>query len=164
MIDATFLRDKNYFLSYKNIARACFRMFDANIAAQFKVSNTPLLMGWNSTIPIVEILDQLQDSYGKPNMMTLFNNDTLFWSPLTPGNSPEMLFYHIKQCQEVQRIGKVPYLDNQIIATAVRIFVTSNMSSLKEIDVREVMAKKCIHPSRPSSTNCTTTPYSIGAS
>jgi hypothetical protein len=34
MIDATFLRDKNYFLSYKNIERACFRMFDANIGAQ----------------------------------------------------------------------------------------------------------------------------------
>jgi hypothetical protein len=34
MIDATFLQDKNYFFSYKNIARACFHMFDANIAAQ----------------------------------------------------------------------------------------------------------------------------------
>jgi hypothetical protein len=45
MIDATFLQDKNYFLSYKNIARACFCIFDANIAAQFKVSNTPSLTG-----------------------------------------------------------------------------------------------------------------------
>jgi hypothetical protein len=78
MIDAMFLCNKNFFLSYKNIARACFRMFDANIAAQFKVSNTPLLTGWNSTMTIIEILDQLQDSYGKPNMMRLFNNDTLF--------------------------------------------------------------------------------------
>jgi hypothetical protein len=31
MIDATFLHDKNYFLSYKNIERACFRMFNANV-------------------------------------------------------------------------------------------------------------------------------------
>jgi hypothetical protein len=45
MIDATFLREKNYFLSYKNIARACFRMFNTNTGAQFKVSNTPALMG-----------------------------------------------------------------------------------------------------------------------
>jgi hypothetical protein len=50
MIDATFLREKNSFLSYKNIERACFRMFDANIGAQFKVSNNPILTGWNSTI------------------------------------------------------------------------------------------------------------------
>ncbi len=42
---------------------------------------------------IIKILDQLQDSYRKPNMMTLFNNDTLFRSPITPGDSPEMLFY-----------------------------------------------------------------------
>jgi hypothetical protein len=75
-------------------------------------------------------------------MMTLFNNDTLFWSPLTPSNSPEMLFYPIEQCQEIQRIRKVPYLDNQIIATAVNILVTSNMFPLKEFDAWEGMANK----------------------
>ncbi len=75
MVDATFLQDKNYFLSYKNNARACFRIFDANIAARFKVSNTPSLTGWNLTMSINVIPDQLQDSYGKPNMMVLFNNN-----------------------------------------------------------------------------------------
>jgi hypothetical protein len=134
MIDAMFLCNKNYFLSYKNIARACFCMFDANIATQFKVSNTPLLTGWNSTMTIIEIFDQLQDSYGKPNMMTLFNNSTLFRSPMTPGNSPEMLFYRIEQCQEIQWIRKVSYLDNQIFDTVVRILVTSNMFSLKKFN------------------------------
>ena len=130
MIDARFLCDKHYFLYYKNIARACLHMFDANIAAQFKVLNTPSLRGWNSTMTIIKILNLFQDSYGKPNMMTLFNNDTLFWSPLTPGNSPKMLFYRIKQCQEIQKIGKVPYADDQIIATAICILVTSNMFPL----------------------------------
>jgi hypothetical protein len=102
MIDAAFLCIKNYFLSYKNIARACFCMFDANIATQFKVSNTTLMTGWNSTMTIIKILDQLQDSYGKPNMMTLFNNNRLFCSPImTPSNSPEMLFFCIEQCQEI---------------------------------------------------------------
>ena len=41
MINVTFLCNKNYYLSYKNIARACFHMFDENIGAQFKVSNPP---------------------------------------------------------------------------------------------------------------------------
>jgi hypothetical protein len=72
MIDATFLRDKNYFLSYKNIERACFRMFDANIGAQYKVSNDSTLTGWNSTMSILDILTQLQDSYSKPTMMMLY--------------------------------------------------------------------------------------------
>jgi hypothetical protein len=99
--EATFECDKNYFLSYKNITRACFRMLDANVSAQFKVSNNAALTGWNSTMSIINILNQLQNSYGKPNMMALFTNNTLFRSPMTPGGSPEMLFYRIEQCQEV---------------------------------------------------------------
>jgi hypothetical protein len=42
---ATFDRDKNYYLSYKNITRVYFRMLDANVSAQFKVSNNPTLTG-----------------------------------------------------------------------------------------------------------------------
>jgi hypothetical protein len=90
---ATFDRAKNYFLSYKNISRACFRMLNANVSAQFKVSNSPILTGWNSTMTIIDILSQLQGSYGKPNMMTLHTNNTLFRSLMTQCDSPEMLFY-----------------------------------------------------------------------
>jgi hypothetical protein len=42
---ATFDRDKNYYLSYKNITRVCFRMLDANLSAQLKVLNNPTLTG-----------------------------------------------------------------------------------------------------------------------
>ncbi len=117
-------------------------MFGANIAAQFKVSNTPFLMGWNSTMSINIILDQLQDSYRKPNMMTLLNNDTLFRSPITPSDSPEMLFYHIHQCQEIQYIGKLPYSIDQIIANAVCILLQANIFPLKEFDTWELLATK----------------------
>jgi hypothetical protein len=61
---------------------------------------------------------------------------------MTPDNSPEMLFYRIKQCQEIQQIRKIPYLDDQIIATAVYILVMSNMFSLKEFNAWESMANK----------------------
>ncbi len=47
---------------------------------------------------IIDILGQLQVSYGKPNMMILYTNNTLFRSPLTTGNLPKMLFYRIEQC------------------------------------------------------------------
>ncbi len=87
-----FDRAQNYFLSYKNISRACFRMLDTNVAAQFKVSNNAPLTGWNSTMLIIDILAQLQGSYGKPNMMMSYTNNRLFRSPMTPGDSPEMLF------------------------------------------------------------------------
>jgi hypothetical protein len=57
MIDAAFTRDKNYYLSFKNISRACFKMLDDSISNQFKVSNTPNLTGWNSMMMILVILD-----------------------------------------------------------------------------------------------------------
>jgi hypothetical protein len=76
MIQATFDHNKNYYLSYKNITRACFCMLNFNVWDQFKVSNNPTLTGWNSTMSIIDILNQLQVSYGKPNMMTLYTNNT----------------------------------------------------------------------------------------
>jgi hypothetical protein len=42
MTDKIFKRNKNYYLSFVNINRACFCMLNNNIADQFKV------MGWNS--------------------------------------------------------------------------------------------------------------------
>jgi hypothetical protein len=117
-------------------------MLDANVLAQFKVSNNAMLTGWNSTMSIIDILAQLQGLHGKPNMMTLYTNNTLFRSPMTPSNSPEMLFYQLEQCQEIQRIGNLPYSDGQIIANAVRILATSNIFPLKEFNTWEAMAIK----------------------
>ena len=134
MIDATFTRDKNYYLSFKNIHRACFKMLDDSISNQFKVSNTPNLTGWNSTMTILVILDQLEASYGKPDMMTLFGNDTLFRSPFPANEAPEMLFYRIEQCQEIQILAQDPYTPMQIINNAVRLLQQSGIFPLKEFD------------------------------
>ncbi len=107
-INATFLCAKNYYISYINIHRACFRMLNANVLAQFKVSNNPSLIGWNATMSVLAILNQLQDTYGKPDMMTMFTNESLFRSPMGPSDSPEVLFYRIEQCQEIQDPWKGP--------------------------------------------------------
>ncbi len=75
-------------------------------------------------------------------MMTLFNNNTLFQSPLTPTNKPEMLFYCIKQCQEIQKIGKLPYSNDQIIVNAICILFQANIFPLKEFDRWEASTTK----------------------
>jgi hypothetical protein len=41
MTNKRFEHDKNYYLSFLNINRACFCMLNDNIAEQFKASNTP---------------------------------------------------------------------------------------------------------------------------
>ncbi len=107
MIDATFTRDKNYYLSFLNINRACFKVLNKTVSNQFKVLNTPNLIGWNSTMTIRVILEQLKALYGKPDTMTLFRNDTLFQSPFPATEAPEMLFYRIKQCSRSKHWHKI---------------------------------------------------------
>jgi hypothetical protein len=142
MIDAAFARDKNYYLSLKNINRACFKMLNDLISDQFKVSNTPNLTGWNSTMTILEILEQLETSYGKPNMMTLFTNNTLLQSPFPANEAPEMLFYRIEQCQEIQILAQDPYSPTKIINNAVRLLQQSGIFPLKEFDTWDTIIPK----------------------
>jgi hypothetical protein len=95
MADAIFLHNKNYYLSYKIINCACFKMLDENVQPQYKVSNVTTMTGWNATMSVRLILEQLEGSYGKPNMMTIHQNNLLFRSPFLPSEAPEMLFYRI---------------------------------------------------------------------
>jgi hypothetical protein len=92
MTDKIFEHNKNYYLSFVNINRAYFRMLNNNIADQFKVSNMPNMTGWNSSMTIRSILKQLENSYGKPDTMSLFHNNTLFRSPFPATKAAEMLF------------------------------------------------------------------------
>jgi hypothetical protein len=70
MTNKRFERDKKILLLFfVNINRACFCMLNDNIADQFKVSNTPNMTAWNSSMSICSIIDQLEMSYGKPNTM-----------------------------------------------------------------------------------------------
>jgi hypothetical protein len=109
-------------------------MLDDTISNQFKVSDTPNLTGWNSTMRIHTILEQLETSYGKPDTMTLFGNDTLFQSPFPANEAPEILFYRIEQCQEIQILAQDPYTPTQIINNAVRLLMQSGIFPLKEFN------------------------------
>jgi hypothetical protein len=64
MIDNVFARNKNYYLLYMKINRMCFCMLDKTVPGRFKVSNTPNLTGWNVSMSIQGILDQLMANYG----------------------------------------------------------------------------------------------------
>jgi hypothetical protein len=93
MNDKRFKQDKNYYLSFVNISRACYRMLNNDIADQFKVTNTPNMTGWNSLMSFCSIIEQLETLYGKPNTMSLFHNNALFRSPFLATKAPEMIFY-----------------------------------------------------------------------
>jgi hypothetical protein len=142
MTDKTFEQNKNYYLSFVNINRACFHMLNSNIANQFKVSNMPNMTGWNLSMTVRSILEQLENSYGKPDTMWLFHNNTLFRSPFPATEAPGMLFYPIKHCQEIQPIAQDPYTQKQIIGNAVRLLMQSGIFPLKEFKTWEAMPIK----------------------
>jgi hypothetical protein len=123
MTDKQFKCNKNYYLSFVNINRVCVCMLSNNIADQFKVSNTPNMTGWNSLMSICSIIEQLETSYGKPDKMFLFHNDLLFHSPFPATKAPEMLFYQIKQCQEIQTTAHDLYTPKQIIGNAIHLLM-----------------------------------------
>ncbi len=142
MVDYAFKRNKNYFLSFTIINRACFLMLDNTIPNQFKVSNQPNLTGWNALMLIQDILTHIETSYGKPMPMALYNNGILFWSAKSTTDSPEMLFYRIKQCQEIATLAGDPFTPMQIMNTVMHILMQEQALPSKEFDTWEQMAGK----------------------
>ena len=70
-IDAQFKRAKNYYDLYLNIRRAVFNILDVNIDNAFKVTNNPMLVGWNPLMEPREMFDQITAMYGKPTPTAL---------------------------------------------------------------------------------------------
>jgi hypothetical protein len=77
------------------------------------------MTGWNLLMSVCSILEQLESSYGKPDTMSLFQNNVLFQSPFLATKAPKMLFYQIEQCQEIQTIAQALYTPKQIIGNTV---------------------------------------------
>jgi hypothetical protein len=117
-------------------------MRDENIAGQFKVSNVPTFTGWNTSMSIREMLDQLEGTYGKPDTTILFANDILFCSAFNPVNAPEALLCRIEQCQEIQVLARDLYFDMQIINSAVHLLIQASILPLKEFDNGEAITPK----------------------
>jgi hypothetical protein len=137
-----FERDKRYFTSYKNIYHACFKMLNDNIANRFKMSPNPCLIGWNLTMSIQDILNQLELTYGCPSRHELLHNDTLFRLTFCATEAPKRLFWHIKQCQEIQVIADNPYTLMQLITNANQLLMASGIFLMREFKDWEATPNK----------------------
>jgi hypothetical protein len=142
MINKVYARNKNYYLSLMNINRACFCMLNETVPDRYKVSNNPNLTGWNASMSICTILDQLMANYSMPDAMVLFNNNTLFQNPCPPTEAPKILFYCTEQCQEIQTIGQDPYSSTHIINIVVHLLMQSGIVPIKEFKTWAAMPNK----------------------
>ncbi len=62
-----------------------------------------------------EMFNQITSTYGKPTPAALLQNDTLFQSAYSPNDAPEVLFWCIEDCQEVQILGEDLYTAQQLL-------------------------------------------------
>ena len=122
-IDANFVREQNYWLPYKIIKRACYNVLDETIDDAFKFSPDPNLTGWNPSMEIIKIMEQITTTYGRPTPTAFLKNDTLFQSPYLPIDAPEVLFRRIEDCQEIMTLGDNPYTPMQLLNNAIRMLL-----------------------------------------
>ena len=84
-------------------------MLDAHIDGAFKVAptTTPPTIGWNLSMTLNNIFDQMMRTYGRPTPNAMRQNMMTFLSPYNPQDPPELLFNHCADCQEVAIIANV---------------------------------------------------------
>jgi hypothetical protein len=91
---------------------------------------------------IMNMLNQLETTYGKPNAMALFANDTHFHSAFSPNDTPETLFHCIEQCQEIAVLAREPYSNVQVTNNTVRLLMQASIFPMKEFDDWEAVTLK----------------------
>ena len=112
-ITATFQCQKNYYNTACNIYLAVYDTLDAHINDAFKIAPATTLstMGWNASMTINDISNQMMLTYERPTPYTMRQNMMRFLSPYHPQDPPELLFKHCTECQKVAIIANVKYTD-----------------------------------------------------
>ena len=108
MTNKIFACNKNYYLSFININRACFHTLNNNIGDQLKVSNLANITGWNSSMSIRMIFEQLEQLYGKPNAMALFPMTPSFAAPSQPPTPQKCSSTKSSNVRRSKRLPRTP--------------------------------------------------------
>jgi hypothetical protein len=106
-ITATFTY-QNYYDTVCNIYRAVYNTLNAHINNAFKVAppTTPPPIGWNASMLLNDIFNQMMKMYGRPMPNTMHQNMMTFCphqSSRSSGNSFQMLRRLSRSCHHCQR-------------------------------------------------------------
>ena len=85
-ISSGFARAKNYYDTASNIYHPCYDILDLHINDAFKVapSTNPPTVGWNTSMSLNGIFDQLMQTYGCLTSDAMCQNMMTFLSHITP--------------------------------------------------------------------------------
>jgi hypothetical protein len=75
----------------------------------------------------IDILDQLSRIYGWPTPAILKTTNTVFHSPFSAINAPEVLFRCIEECAKMALLGCNPYTDWQLVTNAICLLLTTGL-------------------------------------
>jgi hypothetical protein len=122
-ITATFRHQKNYYDTACNVYCAVYDTLDAHIDNAFKVAppTTPPTIGWNASMSLNDIFDQLMKTYGRPMPDAMRQNMMTFLAPYNPQDPPEILFKQCADCQEVAIIANVKYTNEQLLMNVINL-------------------------------------------
>ncbi len=76
---------------------------------------------------MINILDEVNNIYGKPTSAALKVNDNIFCSPYLVANAPKVLFCRIEDCAKVALQGKNPYTDKQLVLTTICLLLGTGL-------------------------------------
>jgi hypothetical protein len=93
-ITVKFVRKKKYHNTATNIYCACYGVLDTHINNAFKVapSTNPPTVGWNTSMSLNKIFDQLMKRYSCPIPDAMCQNMMTFLALHNPQDPPELLF------------------------------------------------------------------------
>jgi hypothetical protein len=122
-ITATFTRQKNYYDTACNVYCTVYDTLDAYIDDAFKVAppTTPPTIGWNASMSLNDIFDQLMKTYGLPTPDAMHQNMMNFLAPYNPQDPPEILCKQCADCQEVAIIANVKYTNEQLLMNIINL-------------------------------------------
>jgi hypothetical protein len=120
-ITATFTHQKKYYNTACNIYRAVYNMLDAHVDKAFKVAppTTPPPIGWNTSMLLNDIFNQMMKTYGRPTPNTMRQNMMTFLPPYNPQDPPEILIKCCADCQEVAIVANIKYSNEQLLMNVI---------------------------------------------
>ncbi len=107
----------------------CYDVLDEHVNDPYKVAppTTPPTTGWNATMSIRDIFDQLASTYGKPTPDAMRQNNVNFLAAYNPQDPPELLFKRCNDAQEIATLVKNPYTTQQLLIKAIDLLARSGL-------------------------------------
>jgi hypothetical protein len=98
-----------------------YNTLDAHVDDAFKVAPPTTLptIGWNASMLLNDIFDQMMKMYDHPTPNAMCQNMMTFLSPYNPQDPPEILFKRCTNCQEVAIIANIKYSDKHLLMNVI---------------------------------------------